>query len=185
MIELQTIANSLISHINAATGKDGEGIAVTSKGGHFLLLFGDRMGGEFARVMPTDDKGEFYYIRLKTGQVDEATAPKKRGSCNGQSRITARCRLVAMSHCDTIATLAYNMRSAVSGYRNRYVGETLSDATTSVNATVYDFATIVTDEVPEASREDVSGWEGGMSIIAIDFDLSFTAEACSTAIPVC
>lgn len=176
---IQDVTNSLIRHLDRVTKSTGKGMAVNSKGGYFLLLFGEMTGGEYERVMIDDHIGEAYYIRLKTGIVNEnKSTGKRRGSCTVASQAQVQCRLVAMSHCQSIAVLAETFRNAL----NSYIELTISDinvrSSSFVRAIQYDFATIVEEETPEADRAEMSGWEGGMSIIAIDFDLNYTLEVC-------
>jgi hypothetical protein len=184
-MNIQAAGDSLIAQVIAATGKDGKGIAVNSKGGNFLLIFGETAGGEYERVGIDDRLGEAFYIRLR-GAVDETESTNlRRGSCGTASRITAKCRLVAMSHCDSVNTLATNFRNALTGYRKKLITPDIYDSHASPKSIQYDFATIVIDEVPEDKREEVTGWEGAMRLIAIDFDLNYTLEDCGTTAEKC
>lgn len=178
-MSIQTAASSLIKYVDALTGKTGKGIAVNSKGSRFLLVFDEKRGGDYDSVGLDDRAGEAYYIRLKTGVVDETVVVGlKRGSCGDTSRISAKCRLVAMSHCDSVNDLATNMRTALASYKKRMITPDVYDANTLVQSIQYDFATVVNEEVEEDKREEMTGWEGRMSIIAIDFTLSYTLETC-------
>jgi hypothetical protein len=175
----QTVTNSLIQHLNSLTGKKGKGMAVNSKGGYFLLVFGENMGGEYTRVSIEDNIGEAYYIRLKTGVVNEQIlTSKRRGSCKDTSQVKAACRLVAMSHCDSIQVLADKFRNGIASFSKRTIDGYTTDALATVTSVQYDFATIVNEETPESERAELSGHEGGMSLIAIDFDLSYVLESC-------
>jgi hypothetical protein len=183
---IQTVTDSLISHLDYLTGSKGKGLAVTSKGGFFLLMFGEMTGGEYDRAQLDDRIGEAYYIRLRTGIVNENRQDGlRRGACSTANQAQAQCRLVAMSHCHSIAALANLFRSAINRYRKNTIEDEDVRATANVRSTQYDFATIVIDEIPEDERDGVTGWEGGMTIISIDFDLNFTMEACPVLLPDC
>lgn len=178
-MNIQTVTNSLIQHLNSLTGKEGKGMAVNSRGGYFLLVFGEKTGGEYGRVSIEDNIGEAYYIRLKTGLVNEQRlTSKRRGSCADTSQVKAACRLVAMSHCDSIQALADKFRVGIALFSKRQNYGYTTDTEAVVTAVQYDFATIVNEETPESERAELSGHEGGMSLIAIDFDLSYTLESC-------
>lgn len=178
-MDIQTATESLITHITASTGKEGKGLAVTSREGYFLLLFGEKSGGEYGHVRLDDDTGDGFYIRLKNGTIDETKATNyRRGACVDASRITARMRLVAQSTCNSISTLAVAFRNALATYKAQTITEQVVEASASVRTLVFDFATIVLDELTEAEREQASGWEGTMQFIAIDFDLTYTLESC-------
>lgn len=178
-MNIQTVTNSLIQHLNSLTGKEGKGMAVNSKGGYFLLVFGEKTGGEYGRVSIEDNIGEAYYIRLKTGVINERKVPgKRRGSCDDASLITAPVRIVAMSHCDTIQTLSDAFRDGIASFKKRTIDNITTDAIAVITSVQYDFATIVNEETPESERAELSGWDGGMSLIAIDFDLSYVLESC-------
>ena len=177
---LQTIVQALLESIEANTAFTGKGIAVPSVGGYNLLLFGEQAGGEFERVQVDDRLGEFFYVRLLSSQV-EVGKPKGRlrGSCSSANISTARCRLVGMSHCMPAGELAGLFEQQVASFRQRNFGGEFYDAKTAVKATLYDFAAIVREEVPEDERAELSGWPGNMQVVAINFDLSFTTEACN------
>ena len=178
-MNIQTVTNALIQHLNSLTGKEGKGMAVNSKGGYFLLVFGEKTGGEYGRVSIEDNIGEAYYIRLKTGLVNEVkTVTLRRGACADASQITAPARLVAMSHCDSIQVLADKFRGGIASFRKRTIDNITTDALAVVTSVQYDFATIVNEETPESERAELSGHEGGMSLIAIDFNLSYVLESC-------
>ena len=184
-MNIQAAGDSLIKHVIAATGKAGKGIAVNSKGGNFLLIFGETTGGEYERVGIDDQLGEAFYIRLR-GAVDETESTTlRRGSFGIASRVTAKCRLVAMSNCDSVNTLATNFRNALTGYRKKMIAPDKYDLYASPKSIQYDFATIVIEEVPEDKREGVTGWEGAMRLISIDFDLNYTLEDCGTTAAKC
>ena len=182
-MNIQAVTSTLIAHLNSLTGSQGKGLAITSKGGYFLLVFGEMAGGEYERVMIDDRIGEAYYIRLKTGVVNESSpGNKRRGSCAATNQIQAQCRLVAMSHRLSIVELADSFRASLNSFKAPTIGSDPVRAGASVRATQYDFATIVLDETPESERDQVSGWEGAMQIIAIDFDLTYISESCPVTV---
>lgn len=185
-MKIQEVVCALISKIGTTTGFTGKGLAVADRAGHFLLMFEGKAGGEFERVGLDDRAGDSYYIRLKDGKVEETVAVNyKRGGCNKASRISARCRLVVQSECQSIANLAWNFRAALSAFRVQQLGDDVHMASVSVSSIVYDFTTIFFEETTQAERESGSGWEGSLNVVAVDFTLFYTLEGCAAPAQLC
>lgn len=184
-MEIHEVTCGLIAHITQTTNKPGKGLAVADRVGHFLLMFAGMAGGEYERVQIDDRAGDMFYIRLRDGRVEETKAVGyKRGACNEASRVTARCRLVVQSEANSIGVLAWNFRAALNSFKVAELGSAFS-VSTSVRAVIYDFTTIFFEETTEAERGSGSGWEGNMQLLAIDFEINYTLEACTAPAQIC
>jgi hypothetical protein len=185
-MKLQEVVCALLAHIKTVTGKEGKGLAIADKQGHFLLMFEGKAGGDFERVMLDDRAGDTFYIRLKDGRTEETAALNyKRGGCNKASRISARCRLVVQSECSSIATLAWNFRAALNSFRPASLETDVFSVSTSVSSILWDFTSIFFEEITQAEREGESGWEGPLQILAIDFTINYTLEGCNAPTQIC
>lgn len=185
-MEIQKVTCALMAHITNTTKKEGKGLAVPDRAGHFLLMFEGMAGGEYERVQIDDRAGDGYYIRLKDGRVEEVKATNyKRGGCQDASRVSAKCRLVVQSEKDSIAVLAHNFRGAIASFKAEQLAGGVFMVSASVRTVLYDFTTIFFEETTLSERESGSGWEGHMQLVAIDFEINFTLEGCGQPTQIC
>ena len=173
---LESVSDALIAAIKAkAPSFDGKGIAVPSLGNVFLLIFEGQAGGDYTRVGLDDRNGEFFYVRLKSGEMDESKK-RGRGACASDSVITAKCRLVAQSDNLNPAELVDLFAQALRSFRSRTIGDSITRATVTPKTYNIDFSDVVKRELSDEERDGVSGWEGARYVAAIDFELTYVVD---------
>lgn len=184
---IDKVANDLRCYTEAATGLAGVAIGVPSRSGHFLLLFDPKgAGGQFEAVGIDDRKADGFYIRLRDGAISEVPKISRGGSCERSSFVTAPCRLVAYSHRFGVKELYDVFRAALTTYTRGSIGEEVQAVDASVRRILLDFTSIVIEESTPQERESMTGYEGMMNLIAIDFDLNYTHENCGKTVkPLC
>lgn len=173
---IKQVSSALIEHIKSNSPEfDGVGIAVPSPGNLFLLVFEETAGGEYTRAALDDRGGELFYVRLRSGEIEEQ-ASRGRGSCSNDSLITAKCRLVAQSGCMGPSDLVEHFLRAVRLFNKKSIGTSITYATTTPKSANLDFAAVVKSELSEEENANANGWEGARYVIAIDFDLTYIVD---------
>lgn len=178
---IDKVANDLLCHIEAVTGLKGAALAVPARSGDFLLLFDPKgAGGQFEAARIDDRKGDGFYIRLKDGSIEETPKISGAGSCERSSFVRAACRLVVFSHRFGVKDLYETFRPALSMYTKSSIGIEVQSVEANVRKCLLDFSTIVIEESTPKEREGMTGFEGMLNLLAIDFDLKYTHESCGT-----
>lgn len=173
---IKQVSTALIQHIKAnAPAFDGVGIAVPSPGNLFLLVFDEQVGGDYARAALDDRGGELFYVRLRTGEIEESQR-RGRGSCSNDSLVTAKCRMVMQSQCMGPSDLIEHFLKAVRSFQKKAIGKAITYATSTPRAANLDFAAVVKSELSEEESANASGWEGARYVASIDFDLTYVID---------
>lgn len=174
---IKQVSTALIQHIKAnAPAFDGVGIAVPSPGNLFLLVFDEQAGGDYQRAALDDRGGELFYVRLRSGEIEESKANQRRGSCSNDSLITAKCRLVAQSECLGPSDLIESFLKALHSFQKKTIGRVITYATSTPKSMNLDFAEVVKRELSDEESANASGWEGARYVASIDFDLTYIVD---------
>ena len=176
MSGVKQVSAARIQHIKSnAPAFDGVGIAVPSPGNLFLLVFDEQAGGDYTRAALDDRGGELFYVRLRSGEIEESQR-RGRGSCSNDSLVTAKCRLVAQSECLGQSDLTETFLKALRAYRNKTVNNAITSVTVTPKSANFDFADVVKRELSEEESANASGWEGARYVASIDFDLTYVID---------
>jgi len=176
---IDKVANDLICYLQDKSGFEGAGLGVSARSGDFLLLFQQKgAAGEYEAVRIDDRKGNGFYIRLRDGSIEETPRVSRGGSCERSSQVRAACRLVIQSRDFEISRVYEVFRAALTSYLRIGIGAEVQSVDASIRKVVFDFSTIVIEESTVKEREEMTGWEGMINLLAIDFDLNYIHENC-------
>lgn len=174
------VSDTLVAAIKtAAPTFDGGGIAVPSRGNVFLMLFDGQAGGDFQRIGLDDRNGEWFYIRLRTGEIEEIKM-KGGGACSNDSLVTAKCRLVMQSSILNPADLVEHFLPALRAFKSKVISTAIARGAVTPKSYNIDFASVVKEELSEEENKPENdaptGWEGARFVARIDFDLTYVLD---------